>query len=284
MSAGFLLLFAKQFALPRNQGGIVVATVCLPGVQATDPHWPGPACIDSARRGFAQAGAVSRGFAQADSHRNQLTAGGAGAAGATQMDLHTHGIRERRVIAPGFQRTDTSHHRLTMALQHMLGPSVSDLHRPGLARVFIHQGDEQMSEPRDFDVTWREDGTATVLARLTGRSGSGAATGVKGEGNWVKQPDLASIAYQVFDESNANAEVTGGPQSVNIAGAVLDTPVTDTALWTIDDKGYNFIYDLPPTCFPTGEHIYRVEFKFVFNSGAVGWGVFRGEAKAVFSS
>jgi len=141
-----------------------------------------------------------------------------------------------------------------------------------------------MSDARNFDVTWREAATATVLARLTSRTGTGTATGVKGEGNWVRQADLVSIAYQAFDESSDNAEVTAGPQTVSIAGTVLDTPVTSTALWTADTTGYNFLHDLPPATFPEGGHLYRVEYKFTFTGGAIGFAVFRGEALEVLSA
>lgn len=135
-----------------------------------------------------------------------------------------------------------------------------------------------------FEVDWREDGTATVLARLTARNGSGSATGVPGEGKWVQQADLSTITYRAFDESDDDTEITSGATSVTISSAVIDTPVTSTQIWTRDTVGYNFLHDLPPATFPTGGHVVRVEYKFTFADGTVGWAVFRGEAHSVTSS
>jgi hypothetical protein len=132
------------------------------------------------------------------------------------------------------------------------------------------------------EVQWREDGSATALARLTARHGTGTATGINGEGKWVKRADLASVSYRVFNETT-NAEVTAGAQSLTVADVVVDTPVTSQEIWTQDTTGYNFLHDLPPTSFPDGGHIYRVEYKFTFANGAIGWGVIRGEAAPLHS-
>jgi hypothetical protein len=134
-----------------------------------------------------------------------------------------------------------------------------------------------------WETHWREAGTATVLLRLTARGATGAWTGKAGEGNWVRQVDLSTVTYRAYDETNDNAEVTAGAQTVTIASAVLDTPVTTTVLWTRDSIGYNFLHDLPPATFPDGDHIYRVEYKFTFADGTVGWTVFRGPAHEVVS-
>ena len=138
---------------------------------------------------------------------------------------------------------------------------------------------------QNFETTFREDGTAAVILRISGRGCSGDATGVAGEGNWAEQADLSTITYRVFDETDSNVEVTAGAQSVTIATSLADTPVTGTsALWDRDPTGYNFTHNLPATCFPTGGHLYRVEYKFTFADGSIGWGVIRGRAEQVLSS
>ena len=133
-----------------------------------------------------------------------------------------------------------------------------------------------------IDVIWNEDGSATVLGRLTARDGTGTATGVKGEGNWLKQADLSTITFSVYDEADGT-QITA-PTTVTISSSVLDKPDTTDVLWTKDATGYNFIHDLGPANFPTGGTIYRVEYKITTNSGAVGWGKYRGPAKTALTS
>lgn len=143
---------------------------------------------------------------------------------------------------------------------------------------------------RNFDAIWREDGTATVVGRLTSRSGSGAATGNNGEGNWAQQADLSSITYAVHDVTDEEniSSVTSG--TVTISSSVFDTPRTASssptmaALWSLDQHGYNFIHDIPPAAFPTAGQTYRVEYKFTFANGAIGWAVFEGQAEGVHTS
>lgn len=132
-------------------------------------------------------------------------------------------------------------------------------------------------------VIWQEDGTATVLARFAGRQGSGAATGVAGEGKWVRQVDLLSITVRVFDETTGE-EITDGAQTVAIADVILDVPVTSTELWTADTVGYNFLHDLAAEYFPDGGHHYRAEYKYTFQNGAIAWGLLSGLAAPVMSS
>ena len=138
-----------------------------------------------------------------------------------------------------------------------------------------------------FKVAWQEDGTATVLGRITARDGTGTATGVNGEGNWLKQADISTITCAVFDLSSSTPTTAIATPTVTIATHVLDTPVTTNVLWTQETgtvTGYNFLHDLPASAFPTGEHIYRAEYKITTTGGAVLWGAFEGPAERVFTS
>lgn len=136
----------------------------------------------------------------------------------------------------------------------------------------------------NFSVTWKEDSTATVLARITARQGTGAATGIAGEGNWLKQADLTSITCKVFDLDSATPATPVATPSVVISTSVLDTPVTATTIWTVDATGYNFIHDLDSTVFATGGHRYNVEYKFTMINGSVFHCVFRGQAQPIEGS
>jgi len=287
LMSGFQLLFFKHYGRSRAGPRISAGEVLTAGVVLAERWCESVANGESQNSGLSrgQGGSSSLTLVQFHGHGPRLAA--ANTVGIRLGQSQNDGLISSRVSHVGPLRAETMGDVVRQVVQAATHLTLGTLFRPTLRRVGVLKKTSRthtMSEPRDFDVTWREDGTATVLARLTGRAGQGAATGVKGEGNWVRQADLSTIAYQVFDESNNNAEVTDGPRSVAISGAVLDTPETSTALWTLDTVGYNFLHDLTPDCFPIGGHVYRVEYKFVFGSGAVGWGVFRGEAKAVLSS
>lgn len=135
-----------------------------------------------------------------------------------------------------------------------------------------------------YEVSFNEDGSATVLARMTARDGSGSATGVAGEGNWLEQADLASITCSVFDLTSSTPGTAIVTPTVTISSAILDTPVTATTIWCRDTVGYNFIHDLPVTAFPTGGNLYRVEYKFTTTGGSVGWLLLQGIATKVYTS
>lgn len=146
----------------------------------------------------------------------------------------------------------------------------SDIYIPGVAAA--------------AKANWREDSTATVLARLTARDGSGSATGVNGEGNWLQQADISTITCAVFDLDSTTPSTAINEPTVTIADVILDTPVTTNTLWTKDLKGYNFIHDLGPANFPTGNHTYRVEYTVTLGSGTVFHLTFEGIAQAIHTS
>ena len=135
-----------------------------------------------------------------------------------------------------------------------------------------------------FQVEWTEDSDATVLGRITARNGTGTATGVAGEGNWLKQADITSITRKVFDLESATPETAIFSSTVTVSTAVLDTPVTTSVLWTKDTTGYNLLDDIAASNFPTGRRTYRVEYVVTLTGGAVFHGAYKGPAKPVSSS
>lgn len=136
----------------------------------------------------------------------------------------------------------------------------------------------------NFVVVWNEDSTATVLGRLTARNGSGVATGVSGEGKWLQQADVSSIAYKIFDINSATPDTPIKTGTATVATVVLNTPVTATEIWTKDTIGYNFLHDLASTDFPAGDHLYSLEYVVTLAGGAVFHGVYRGVCSPVRSS
>lgn len=135
-----------------------------------------------------------------------------------------------------------------------------------------------------FLVNWNEDGDATALGRITARNGSGAATGVDGEGNWLQQADVSTITCKVFDLNSATPETAITTPTVTVSSAVLDIPVTTNVIWTKDTTGYNFLHDLAASNFPTGGHWYRVEYTVTLSGGAVFHGVYEGQARSIYTS
>lgn len=128
---------------------------------------------------------------------------------------------------------------------------------------------------------WHEDGGCTLLARVCARDATGAATGVRGEGRWLKQADLSSISYSVFDRSSSTPETaTSGPTSLTISTVIQDTPVTNGEIWDVDEVGYNFVADMAGTLFPTGGHQYSVEVTFTTTGGTTWTEEWKGPALA----
>lgn len=131
-----------------------------------------------------------------------------------------------------------------------------------------------------FAVNWNEDSDATVLARVTARGGTGAATGIDGEGNFLKIADVSTIKRHVFDLGGATPDV-GVETTVVVATAILDIPVIAQTIWTKDTTGYNFLDDVGAANFPTGGNIYRIEYVFTLVGGIVFHGFFEGPAELV---
>ena len=131
-------------------------------------------------------------------------------------------------------------------------------------------------------VSWNEDGSCTVLARVTARNGSGSVTGVNGEGNWLQIANVSTITCKVFDVDDLTT--AAATPIVTVSAEILDTPITVQTIWTKDATGYNFIHDLAATNFPTGNQIYRVEYTFTLSGGAVFHLLLEGVAKAIAST
>lgn len=120
-----------------------------------------------------------------------------------------------------------------------------------------------------FKVAFRENSSCHVVGRITMVDGTGSAVGNDGEAYFIKQADLTSIVRSVFDLSSStpNTPVIG-PTTLALSDVVLDTVVTDRALWKGDSVGYNFKDRIPNTAFPNGGHIYSVEYRMTPTAGS----------------
>lgn len=136
-----------------------------------------------------------------------------------------------------------------------------------------------------FRVDWPgEDATAVVRGRLTSAYGTGAATGVSGEGNWIKQADLTSITWKMFDASSTTPDTAIATGTFTISSVVIDTPVTSTANWTGNSVGYNFLAIMAASNFPTGGHQYELEVTVTTTGGYVQVDTVAGRARAIRGS
>lgn len=135
-----------------------------------------------------------------------------------------------------------------------------------------------------FAVNWKEDGDCTVLGRITARNGSGDATGINGEGNWLQQADVSEIERKVFDLDGSTPDTPTATDTLTISSVVLDTPVTTNVIWTLDTTGYNFIDDIGAAKFPVGGRNYRVEYKVTLTGGQVFHGIYEGTAQPLRGS
>jgi hypothetical protein len=118
------------------------------------------------------------------------------------------------------------------------------------------------------------------VPRFFGREDSGfpyAARILAWDGLPAQQSDIASIAYTVVDLDDNKTQTGSG--SLTVASTVYDTLQTD-ARWDADGTGYNFATVLPASCFPSGDHLYRVVITITPSSGEVLKEVFEVLARA----
>ena len=126
-----------------------------------------------------------------------------------------------------------------------------------------------------------EDGSATLLNRVCAETGS--STPIVGEGYPVKQADLASISYSIFDTYDGSTVVSA--QALTVSAVIFDTlQQASGPIWTADAQGYNFRHALPATSFPNGNRVYRYEAKLTFASGDVAWALWDLTAQEVRTS
>jgi hypothetical protein len=132
-------------------------------------------------------------------------------------------------------------------------------------------------------VSWNEDGSCDVLARLAARVGaSGDDTGVSGEGLYLEQANFTSITCNVYDINDLTSTIA--TPTITVSDAILEDSDIGTVGWTKDSIGYNFQVTLAATNFPTGNRIYRVEFTFNVVGGQKFHVVLEGQANAIASS
>ena len=126
-----------------------------------------------------------------------------------------------------------------------------------------------------YEVQFQEGGTAIVRARLAAPDGTGLATGVSGEGKWLRQDDFSTITWEVFKEVD-NAWESVGSGSLTVSSVIFDSPITSTENWTKDTVGHNFVASFSATLFSDGNVNHKIEIKCILTGGTVFWGVFEG--------
>lgn len=135
-----------------------------------------------------------------------------------------------------------------------------------------------------FSVNFKEDSTVEILGRVTARNGSGAATGIGGEGKFLQQADVSSITCKVYNLTDDATTVDTDLGSLTVSSVILNTVDSSGEVWTKDDIGYNFRHTIAETVFTDGGDTYRLEYKFTLTGGAVFFGIFEGPANPIIQS
>jgi hypothetical protein len=135
------------------------------------------------------------------------------------------------------------------------------------------------SQAQQIETTWQAASVNTLLCRVAAADGTGQPTGVRGEGNWIKQADVSTLTYLVQDITDETAITTVvSSTSLTVSTVISDTPTTNTAKWTADGVGYNFAHSIPVASFPTRGNRYRVVYTLTLTSGNASQIVAQGEA------
>lgn len=117
-----------------------------------------------------------------------------------------------------------------------------------------------------------EDGTFSILARITSLDGTGEEL-APGEGALLKQADVSAITCKVYDlgasrAAEAGTAITPDP-TVTVSNVIFDT--VRTVGWSEDPYGYNFRHDLAVDYVPNSDRWYLFEYKFTLLAGGTAW-------------
>lgn len=110
--------------------------------------------------------------------------------------------------------------------------------------------------------------TLVVTQTLIGRSGATHMARILGSaGTPITQATLSAIAAQVKDLDYGS--VSYGPTALTISTTVFDSLVQNDPRWTLDAKGYNFLWTAPALALSIAGQRARADVKFTPVSGEV---------------
>lgn len=113
-----------------------------------------------------------------------------------------------------------------------------------------------------------EGSALALMARIVDISGSA-----------IKQADISEVTLNVYKVKTGTQIITD--ETVSIASTVHDALQT-SAIWTVDEIGFNFKYDAEPLDDP--DTLYQFEFAFTPEVGAVFHAVFQVLARGLMST
>lgn len=115
---------------------------------------------------------------------------------------------------------------------------------------------------------WHIGSTPKLKARVTAGSGSGALTGVAGEGKYITSADVSTIVAKYYDRSSSNP---ASATSITITSSAVIAATTSDAEWDVDAVGHNFSFTMPAAttgAFTSGHNI-RVTVDITLTDGTV---------------
>jgi hypothetical protein len=122
-----------------------------------------------------------------------------------------------------------------------------------------------MADARDIHGTVFKNGSATLLARVVGATGTP-----------VTQADIAAVKYSIYlldeDDPDSQTAVTGHVAvPLSVSAVIFDALQTDS-LWTKDAVGYNFKHVLDVAAHPAfaaAGRSYRIVYELTPAAGQV---------------
>ncbi len=97
------------------------------------------------------------------------------------------------------------------------------------------------------------------------------------DGSALVQADIngtGSITYNLYDEDGSTPNTAVTTTTLNEATVIKNALVTDDDRWTVDTTGYNFIHIVAASELSSGGNKYRIEIKFIPDSGEAFHAVF----------
>lgn len=126
--------------------------------------------------------------------------------------------------------------------------------------------------------------TQQVFEQTGGVALMGRGTGLTGTN--FAQTDFTSITLKIFDMSDPGTPINGDDGDVlTVSDVIFNSLVTNDARWTLDNTGYNFLYETAAADLPSGGRRYRFEFALLpVGADDPFWAVFEVPTLGLFSA
>jgi hypothetical protein len=122
-----------------------------------------------------------------------------------------------------------------------------------------------------FKMVVNQNGSWTLLGRVTSQDANGPLSPVPSEGNLILPTDLTSVLINAYDPTGPNPATpifSVSPAPASVIQATLQT----LGIWTLIVGGGNFEYNFGASIFTLPNHDYLVVVTFTTTGGTVSYG------------